>query len=337
MDAKRFAEGYSAVLSPAEIHKYPHSPLIADAQQWSHEFGMFLHGVLTGSGEGAMTPARIREYHEWQKEGFNATAARLFDAPTEHALEARSELNFHVLNRYMLGMWEPLLKGGWSSDAQRNRYVATAQDMLALEGSMHFDARHYLVEALGGHALYNGVDHKDANMRHIGAVQEIDVAILGLEMVRTMARTHPQLTILPAPLQFERSRRSGRNVDLIVVDMAAWRAVGMQVKTRVTSDAVTAADRERVVFVDGSVDLDNVRAVKMSGRGTYTQVKPWPGLIAAKRMERIRTHGPGTKAFKGNATEIVRRKLAARQLLGNTRVDYNVIAQRIGDRVIGKL
>jgi hypothetical protein len=75
------------------------------------------------------------------------------------------------------------------------------------------------------------------------------------------------------------------------------------------------------------------------------QLIPWPGIIAAKRVDRIPTVGPNSSpkynidpSQKRNYLDLVRRqKVLARQLVGNFNVDWSMLTERIGERVMAKL
>lgn len=111
---------------------------------------------------------------------------------------------------------------------------------------------------------------------HAGLLSEVDAAVLMFEL----SKRHKWLTVLPAPAAFE-SAAGRANSDLLLLDLERREALGVQVKSRVHDTAVAKHYlADRVVLIDGSVDLGNTRAVEVPRRSD-PQVVSWPGLIAA--------------------------------------------------------
>ncbi len=247
-------------------------------------------------------------------------------------LRARNEVNFHAMNRHMLGMWEPLTRGGWSSEERRREHITYAQSSLAVEGLFYYMSRQRIADADGSHAMFTPA-YKELYERTTGIIQEVDAAIVLLDVVRR----YRNLTVVPAPMQFERSRQRRRNVDFVVVDAEAGRAVGIQVKSKVNPKDFAEADKDRVVFVDGDVDLGNVKAMRTQRGKSDRRVVAWPGIIAARRMSLIKTHGKGRTQVGGSSRNIMKLKIEAERLVGDTQVDYRGLSQVIGERILERI
>ena len=183
----------------------------------------------------------------------------------------------------------------------------------------------------GAHILFQP-EYEELNRYLTGMIQEFDAAIILLEF----ARSQPNLTIVPAPLQFEHSNRR-RNVDFVVANVIDQRAVGVQVKTNARRETVEGADKRRVVFVDGTTDLGNVKAMRIDTTSSRERVRPWPGIIAAKRVEGVPSHGKSLTRAGVHPSSIRYLKEQAREMVGTIRVDYADLASKIGQRILAKL
>jgi len=332
MDARLFAAGYQPTLPPERIHRGSELFDITEAQDWSYNFGRLLHARLNDAEPDTLPDtAAFHVYRRWGN-GFHDLEDRALSDPV-NGIRVRNELNFHAMNRLMLGMWEPVANGYWTSEKSRLGWISQSQDMLAYEGVHHYIAREHFIRDAGSHALFEaGADETRRVMN--GVSQEFDAAIILLDFMRR----HRDITVVPAPLQFERSNNPRRNVDFIVHNFKEKRAVGVQVRTSVKQEDFANADPDRVVFVDGIVDLGNVRAVRTQKGRSHERVVPWAGIIAAKRMDTIKTHGKNTvPQFIRSSQHILQIKMEARRLVGSLTVDYRDISLRIGERIMNKL
>lgn len=183
----------------------------------------------------------------------------------------------------------------------------------------------------GNHVIFQP-EYEEVSRYVNGMVQEYDAAIILLEF----ARSHPNLTVVPAPFQSEHTNRR-RNVDFVVVDVVGRQAVGAQVKTKARRETVRGADQQRVVFVDGTTDLGNVKVVRVDATSSRERVRPWPGIIAAKRVENMPSHGKSLTRAGVHPSSIQHPKEQAQELVGTIRVDYADLATKIGHRILAKL
>lgn len=333
MKSAEFVAPYPDHMAPAHIHAGSHSQYIQDAQNWSYAFGRLAHASLSGAAAPSDSIAgRVGEYRAWIYGSDEALRWRASEAkaPQEDHLRVVNETNFHYLNKNMFGMWRPLMMGGWESEKQRRHYIGEAREKLAIEGMVMYTLRKNFAAKRGSATLYNETNRPFLEAIN-GATQEFDAALVLLDVVQR----HAGITVVPAPLQFERSSDGRRNVDFLVVDFIGRRAVGAQVKTNVTDRTKERYDAERVVLIDGSVDFDNVLSVRTKTKSSQQSVKPWPGMIAAKRIQDIPTTGRSMQ--RGQGGSVVRAKMMARDALGQTRVDYQKAAKRIEERILQKL
>jgi len=322
MNVKEYVRPYPHTLSPAAIHAGDHSALIPGAQDWSYAFGQRLHEDLSGVPTEPMDhPVENLDYWRWSK-GLQEMELNLM-AGSDESREARhhalNELNFHIMNVCMRGMWTPFKSGGWQSQGDRLHRIGTAERALAAQGFLYFAARSACDTAdifEAGLKLYQTMAGKE---------QEFDSVLVLLGA----ARRNPNWTIVPAPLNFERTRKR-TNVDFVVADMAAERAVGIQVKTNVRDHDFQQADKERVVFIDGTVDLNNVKAVRTRRKSSNMTPVAWPGIICAKTVDAMQSKKHGMNIHP-------HLKHLARQLVGDMKVDYSGTVDKIEERILEKL
>lgn len=336
MQARTFAEGYRGVLTSEQIHSSPPSALIREAQTWSYKWGLALHARLSGQTIPINPEKELSEYTRWVQTDFASLSNRINTSSSDEVVEARNELNFHWLTMGMLPMWAAILEG--QPELGRGRWLHVAQENLALRGLILYGAREQFVKTHNSHLLFEPSNEKNY-ASFTGNIQELDASIALLDILNF----HPDprrrnITIVPAPLQFERSDLKSRNVDFVVFDQEEDQAVGVQVKTGVTKEDYANCDSERVVFLDGKVDLDNVRPMRIRKGQSYERIVPWPGIISAKRVQGVKTHGGELATrFAQTGVPIHKLKLEARRLVGDIRVDRIAIAKRVGDRVLAKL
>jgi hypothetical protein len=170
--------------------------------------------------------------------------------------------------------------------------------------------------------------------RLTGAMQEFD----GMIATLNWAKKYPNLTVVPAPPQFEHStggKGTNANADSLVIDFVNDRIVGVQVKTFADAKTRQRYDPDRIVVID-SEDLGNVHVIPDKKDKTKQVTKPWPGLIAAARVEAIPTKGK-LAIDPIFIPYLLRKKMEARMQLGSARVDYNAASAAIGKKILEKL
>ncbi len=328
MIATEFLEVYPREMDQARIHNGVDIPEVRGAQRYSYGYGLVAHAALRDEREqiaGLMPPLRAYE----DSVPYGRVEAALLDTPGGWA--HRSEITFHQLNDHMRDLWTPLMAGGWPKGLDRLRTIGIAMNSLAVEGLGYYLVREQYVRRHGSEGLYEPKMEAFLS-RFTGALQELDVAIVVLDVIRR----HPNLTVVPAPIQFERSS-SGANADLLVIDAQEGRVVGVQTKTTTSRRSIERYDASRVVVVDGTIDLGNVRVVRTQKGRSTTQPKPWPGIVAASRVHAIQLHGAHQHVPPRYAREIVGHKMQARQAVGTLRVDHRNLSAMISERILGKL
>ncbi len=334
MDAKRFAqEGYPRFLDLDRLNTDNPPQDIIDARRWSHEFGQLIHARLCGEEPPVLNSDReFDRYRNWVQHISTVEIDLLLGGDSEEeATRNRMEVNFHSLNLHMQDLWTPITRGRWKSEQKRQEDITIAQDSMALVSLFNYKVRQDLVEREGDDILFDPKYERLFAMT-TGVNQEYDVMIVLLDFMRQ----NPNITIVPAPMQFERGPHNRRrNVDFLAVNRAENRAVGVQVKTSVRQEVVDEADEDRVVLIHGTADLGNVRAVRV-GRSREV-IKPWPGIIATKRVTTVSANGKVLARSGVRATNLFRQKTMANNLVGNISVNYDDLAAKIGERILRKL
>jgi len=321
-------------MSQGEIHPDGAHPMLEEAREWSHRFGTLLHarlGCLPCDGE--QFQQELKEYQDWSL-GFHDLEIALLTDPKMQP-EDRMMVNFHALNRHMVEMWQPLRYWDWKTD--RDRRLRTSQNSIALEGLFYYLARQATLDQYGGDPAIFGSTFRPLYDLTTGIMHEYDAAITLLEA----ARQERRLTIVPAPMQFERGRNNARrNIDLLAIDVVNRRAVGIQVRSSVAEQAVRVADKERVIFIDGKRDLGNVRLTRPIPGESREVPCAWPGYISlATIIEQLPDNGRELTRAAGKLTsdQVRDLKKEAQEALGDVKVDRAAIAAQIGARILAKL
>jgi hypothetical protein len=325
MKSEEFLSAYRRNLTLDEIHHGATTPEIQATQLYSYGYGQILYDALQGKHEGL--PDRVQQLEEYEEQvDFGELETSMLDGYTDW--KYRNEVNFIGLNKHLREMWKPLVHGRWLRHNEHFTDSQFCQISLALHGLLYYRYREkYLRDE--GLEVFEDPAAKTVFSRLEGAMQEYDATII----LMNWAKKYPNLTVVPAPAQFEHSTKQA-NADLIVVDTQEGRAVGVQVKTRSDPRDRERYDPERIVVID-SQDLGNVRV--MAGKGKKTETpRPWPGMIAASRVMGIKTQDTPNFDPTGIAT-VIRRKMEAKAMLGSLRIDYNEISRAIGERVLAKL
>ncbi|MGF7228571.1 MAG: hypothetical protein ACQR33_01150 [Candidatus Saccharibacteria bacterium] len=327
MLASEFLEPYPRYLSEERIHQGADFPIVREVQDYSYAHGLIVHAAMQDQIE--QIPPLLPAIEAFDNSNdFGAIEIELLETPG--AWKYRNEVNFHALNENMGRLWSPLTRGRW---ANGNRVDALnfSMNALAIEGMKLYAVRERFVQENIIEDLYID-ENKDVLERFTGAVQEIDAAIIVIDAIRK----HPNLTVVPAPLQFERGNPK-TNADLLVVDTEEKRMVGVQVKTNVTKEDRERYDSSRVVLMDGNVDLGNVRVVRTKKGRSTTQLKPWPGIVATSRVDNIKMHGKHQHISSEYIGMMMRMKMKARTLVGGMRVDHRDLSGAIEERILRKL
>lgn len=327
MLAAEYLQAFPRNLTQQQIHRGVELPVVRAEQNYSYLCGQVLHDALSGNQDAIPRLMLAIQQHE-QTSFFDVEEQLLEDVSTWTA--HRNEVNFHCLNEQMGDLWAPIILGDWPRGTDRTAKLDIAMNSLAMMGLGYYSIRSNFVKTHGTERLYE--DDTGFLDSFNGFMQEIDAAIV----VASAIRRYPGLTVVPAPMQFE-SRSRGANANLIVMDCKERRAVGVQVTTSTRRSTVERYDPDRTVIVDGSVDLDNIRVVRVKSGTSKEAIKPWPGIVAASRINAIKLHGRHDRVPTQYAPRLIGLKFMARALVGSLRVEPNELAKRIGDRILAKL
>ncbi len=344
MLSQEFVSGYQRDVTGAASLSTKFAELMTPAAEWSADFGKILYDRLADpQGEISVRNGLTGDYVGWSNAGAVAIAQQLSLDQGPDSLKANMELNFHRLNGVMLGMWQPIVNPEAYGDADFSRSVIPfLQDVLAITGLRHYMERNR-VSGSRSQLEYFADENRERRNYFEGIGNEIDAAIVLLEF----ARHHPDLTVVPAPSQFsKRSNQNGvnRNANFVVATKDG-RALGVQVSSFVTPELKARYDADRIVLVDGRVDLGNQRAVRTDPRRSAKSVQVWSCIIAAARARNFQAHGPRISQFReagmfgGNEGErqLMNMSRIARQLLNGVRPRTREAVQVVGERILEHL
>ncbi len=327
MLASEFLQPYPRQLTEERIHQGAQFPVVREVQQYSYAHGLIVHAAMNDQPEqiGPLLPG-IGAFEATHR--FAQIDVELLDTPG--AWQYRNQVNFYALNEHMFELWNPLAHNTWPRN--RAEILRFSMDSMAFEGLKLYGIRERWVQENRSEELYTD-ENRDIVERVTGAMQEMDAAIV----VMGAMRKHDNITVVPAPLQFERSNPK-INADLLVIDTVEKRMVGVQVKSRVTNRDVELYDPERIVLLDGDTDLGNIRVLRTKKGSSKTEVKPWPGIIAASQVHNIKTHGRHQYVDSRHMPYLMAQKALARELVGTLRVDPNGdMVKTIEQRILNKL
>lgn len=308
--------------------------LLAPSEEWGQYFGCVLHDYLSDAKEEGNLEKKLQEYGHWAAKNMIPLSQALFEGPwpEEERLKAYSRLNFHRLNACMVPQW--LLES--HRDSKEYKEVLgycgrISQDKLALEAMTAYISRERQANYKSQFMYF---DAKNSATRSAleGALNEFDAAIVLLEIGRKN-----DLTILPAPPQFERSKSKGLNVDFVVIG-PEQSVIGVQAKTNVTKNVVERYD-DQILLIDARIDMANELARQTEARRTALRVVGWAGLIAAQRTMKISTTDRDSLVALDARLRprILSTKMQARSIIGTMPDELPRAASRIGERLMAKL
>lgn len=282
MKFEEFAKAYTRDLSDAVVVS---DPRMQTARTFDQMFGQTLYDTLAGQEPTtAINPVSYTNHYE----RFVSLAFEMLDSDEEDDLQLFQELTFHLQNASMIF--------NWLSREHRRANLTCSQDALALSALNAYKKRH--------RAIQEGTYFTDAleqvRWRVEGYLHEIDAGIMLCEY----AKKHRDMIVVPGPSRFQ--DKAGRaNADFIVLDFEKRQALGVQVKAFIDSEKVLEEyDPERIVFIDGSMDLGGSRTMRVDARHSKMRTISWGGEIAARRVLGMRIgKGSGAKGA-GRATAL---------------------------------
>lgn len=349
MEAQLFVTAYERTLPQRNTH-----PELADimqsAREWSHTFGEILHDHLSDKPIEAIEGEDLahaeqgilsRYIPRWNMGTIAAIEQKISNTsqPTaEEKGKATQELNFLLLNTCMYQMWTPILYGNWDFSHEKTITLDYTQDMLGHMVLNMYNHRETMSttrsQSKSGEYLYFSPELAEWRGRFEGVLHEFDSAVVLLEVARRIRG----ITIVPAPAQFEHGEQPAVNADFVAVTQDG-RAVGIQVKSGVTSEDRDHYDPERIIFIDAKVDLNSVIAKRTKAQQSTLKQVAWPGVICLQRTLQTETHGKRGEFARhtGNAKALLVRKMQTRALVGNMQPSIHLAAKRIGERLLAKL
>lgn len=306
------------------------------SREWSKKFGQLLFDRLAqpnASMDETTAWAGVSDYLKWMRSGYPTLTNALEQDLSQDALQLYNEANFHTLNGAMANMWRWIIHpAAWPDPTIKKTLTSMAQYNVAMNCLSFYCIRE---KAAGEKQRFRYFDEEMAPARRVfeGKAAEMDAAIVLMEVTKR----HPELTVVPAPAQFEHQRKR-YNADFIVYGQG--QAVGVQVKTRVTNDDVRAYDPKRILLIDSNLDLGSA-LVKRTNKNHYNpHIVSWAGLVCAQYMHAIPTTGPYAQQLQRmglDARTVVRWKMESRQLTRGIEPNLAVAQQRIGTRIMSHL
>ncbi|PJJ63337.1 hypothetical protein [Compostimonas suwonensis] len=327
MEYEEFAQRYPREASEVPRYDDERETLLQSPRIFAGAFGTVLHDHLSGrkpEDDAKEFGSFLSSYLQWARENLGAII---------RALEARGnrfdrheplvELGFHHIAQPAIRLWPHLIYG---SEPITRLDIRDMQNRIALGATGMAGVRHQRA----AHSQYFADYNQPLRSAQSGLLTEMDAAVVLLEL----SRAHPQLTVLPAPPQFEHSV-TGRNVDFLVLDRTARRIVGVQVKTSVSNASYKRYSDEGIVLIDGIVDLGNSRSVRANPLRSDIEIEAWPGMISAHHVAALRTSTPAVAGY--NEQLLVNlRKTAKKVVVGTRSYNQRAIAH-VSKRVIDKL
>lgn len=336
MEASQFASVYRSNLTEQTRQSGVLPELMNEAREWSYRFGQALHRHLLAPEEHQAEDAELMlPYSTWLNQALPVVEQAAWALNTPESLKAANELGFHRLNMGMRPMWLPVFNGGWNCDPSlRSLSIHNTQDLLALQGLRYYVTREK-ISGLQTDYVYFAEENGPLRNSYEGMLNELDAGIVLTEIVRK----RPDLTVVPAPMQFERGFEGRYNVDFLVISERG-KAVGVQVKSKVKDEHRGRYDAERVVLLDANTELGNVRAKRTRTGSSAVRQVSWAGMICAQRVGAIPSHGERVGLLQNQGLDlrfINRQKMVAKTILRGVRPRWEEATAQAGPRILSRV
>lgn len=329
MNAETFSSAYEREPIPKQRHGAEEEQLLEAPQAWSQAFGYILHDHLSGSPQAVdqkdfntFSAAYLQWFHSDFSTLYERSAERATALNTEDAYAVLSHLNFHMINRIMLPIWQDTL---FNEHGIQEHSAKEAQTVLALYGMELFKERQGKVTD-GTLFMPASFEYRKTNN---GMLNEYDAAITLLNI----SLKDPDVAILPGPFQFEQ-QHSSKNSDFIALRRSTGQARGIQVKSSRTEDSYRAYDQRYVTLVDGVADLGNTYAMRINPKRSNKVSVVWPGLISLEYLKNLKLDH---KLNNLNKKTILQAKFQAHALSKATKPQIAQATERIRTRILGDL
>ena len=310
MDSKEFAEGYEVRTGPVSVPENPEvASAIESSREWATFFDRLMYDYLNDNLDTVQFyETAFRTYQDWVNSRFDndrRTINRQALLNPEDKIYA-SELHFNTLASHTVFAFEQLIR---EDIPLRSARITDMQTELAMEAADIARQRKLL-------KFHEDKDDVRSGMVGVynGQLTEIDTMIILLEIMKD--DPEGKLVAVPAPPQFESSRKKGMNADFIIVDRALKQARGLQSKTRISNnnDALITYEYNRITLIDGIFDLGNSQLGNYNSR-TGQNIVAAPGLIAMDHLQRLSIKDTPYK-FIELRPKLMRAKGIARELSG---------------------
>jgi hypothetical protein len=328
MNSVVFASHYS------ESHPQPHcddQSHFANSQRWSIKFGEYLHASLRGEEKSL---PHIGEYTAWMEKEYTPLEIRLFQKTggpdaTKRAAEKISEINFHLLNDALLPVYETKDLDVDTKDEiiEKRSAISLAQINLGLCALRLYEFREKQIKS----GMFYHPSYDQIRRAINGRLAEFDA---GIALTDYIKKQHPTATLYAAPAQFEHSPIRSNNADYILTDNTIQQTVGIQVKSHVSTESFNQYDKDKIILIDGSVDLGGQRLVKAAKNET-PKLKPWCGMVAVRHLveaskgERLSY----SDAYGLDERYILSRVFAAKALLIGVKSYNRSASKNVGERL----
>ena len=252
--------------------------LMAPAREWSGRLGELLYDRLdTGPDEATAAPC-LEQYSSWYQKAFFAINTAIVQDTRPESLRCTTELNFHRMSGVMLAQWMMALTPDLADGVvSRQQSIRLSQYLLAELGLFFYDYRENESSASANYSYFDK-SRRDVRLVQEALVTEYDAA----QVLLNVAQRHSGMSVVPAPAQFEHATAKC-NADFIVLNDLD-KAVGVQVKTFVTSADRDRYDPDRIVLVDGKSDFGNQMYRRTSSNKGGGSIVGWAGVISSHQV-----------------------------------------------------
>ena len=260
MDYREFAAQRAGLTHPER--QGSQKEVLEQADAWSTFFELLVTARLDNPTDQPVMvhdeiESILHKYESWCDGPVRQLTESLYQNNTQRSRELLNYLNFHIMNDAFMQHWYRLATALSWDNRQARSFNSEAQDYLAVSSLE--------TQRLARNA--NPLIHRSIK----GILAEEDAGLVALEV----AKSHPELLILPAPGRFEHGFDGTKNADLLVLDTDQYEVIGAQIKSYVGEKEYNRYNPNFVFLIDADTDLADVVYQKPSGRSpARTIAKP---------------------------------------------------------------
>ncbi len=344
MDLKEYSQNISEFLPETNFEPFELQISMKESRHWSEKFGQLLYDFSMGELPPIYEKTEIDAYLDWANASLPVLEQQLLEKiEDDHYRRAYQEINFHWLNSAMINSWRPIVNFPNKNQHERVMEIKTAQDLIAVWCLPYFEKREKLSSENSNIAYFSP---ENTNLRKAteSRLNEADTAIALLDIMLQ----EPDLTFVPGPAQYEKAPsinngdyKPGENInsDFLAIDSQKRQIIGIQTATQVTDEKFKKYDPNRVVLIDGRVDLGNIKAVKVRPRTADKKIVSWSGMRAMSHIKSIKTAGKQHSRVADyiGPQELFKLKNKAHFALGKIAVDKAKIRDIVWERIQSKM